>query len=102
MPMFRKKPVVIEALQLGWDNWNQVCDFVSKEAFGGGVYLDDKTFEPLPEGQTSNTMGLYIKTLEGTHLARQGDMIIKGVQGEFYPCKPDIFAQTYESAEVNP
>lgn len=40
--------------------------------------------------------GLIIRTLEGEHLANIGDYIIKGVQGEFYPCKPDIFEQTYE------
>ena len=39
---------------------------------------------------------LFIKTLEGVHMARVGDYIIKGVKGEFYPCKPDIFAQTYD------
>ena len=40
-----------------------------------------------------------IQTLEGDHLARKGDWIIRGVHGEFYPCKPDIFAKTYEPAE---
>jgi hypothetical protein len=96
---YRKKPVVIDAIQLLWDTWNDICGFVSKESFAGGVYLDDKTFEELPEGKTSQTLGLKIKTLEGTHLARQGDYIIKGVSGEFYPCKPDIFEQTYERVE---
>lgn len=43
--------------------------------------------------------GLVIKTLEGNHLANIGDYIIKGVAGEFYPCKPDIFEKTYEVAE---
>ena len=42
---------------------------------------------------------LFIKTLEGNHLASVGDYIIKGVQGEFYPCKPDIFEQTYEEVQ---
>jgi hypothetical protein len=96
---YRKLPVEIEAIRLGWDTWRDICDFVSKEAFDRGVYLDDKTFEILPEGKTSNTMGLIIKTLEGNHLARQGDYIIKGVNGEFYPCKPDIFEKTYEKVE---
>jgi len=99
MPKYIKKPVVIEAIKLGWDTWGEVCKFVSKEAFGKGVYLDDKTFEVLPEGKTSNTLGLIIKTLEGNHLARQGDYVIKGVKGEFYPCKPDIFEQTYEKVD---
>lgn len=43
--------------------------------------------------------GLIIKTLEGEHIATIGDFIIKGVNGEFYPCKPDIFEKTYEKAE---
>jgi hypothetical protein len=47
-------------------------------------------------GETSETIGLVIPTLEGVMLARQNDWIIKGVQGELYPCKPDIFEQTYE------
>ncbi|MHB9144713.1 MAG: hypothetical protein ACYC5Y_05180 [Symbiobacteriia bacterium] len=100
MSKFRKLPVIIDAIQLTWGTWNDVCDFVSKEAFGGGVYLDDETGAELPEGRTSNTMGLKIKTLEGTMLARQGDYIIRGVNGEFYPCKPDIFERTYEPAET--
>jgi hypothetical protein len=96
MPKYRKKPVVIEAIQLRWDTWNEVCDFVPREYFYDGVYLDDETFEPLRAGQTSNTIGLKIKTPEGIMLARQGDYIIKGVNGEIYPCKPDIFEKTYE------
>jgi hypothetical protein len=96
MAKYRKKPIVIEAVQLRWDTWSEICKFVSKTAFGGGVFLDDTTFKELPEGEASNTMGLKINTLEGTMLAQQGDYIIKGISGEFYPCKPDIFEQTYE------
>lgn len=87
---------VVEAIQLRWDTWSEVCGFVSKDAFGGGVYLDDNTQEELQKGKTSNTIGLKINTLEGVLLAKQGDYIIKGVNGEFYPCKPDIFEKTYE------
>jgi len=95
---YKKKPVVIEAIQLTWSNWCEVCDFIDEKVFGGGTYLDDKTFEPTDN--TTNTLGLYIKTLEGTHLARQGDYIIKGIKGEFYPCKPDIFEATYDFVET--
>lgn len=98
MAQYRKKPVVIEAVELNWDNWNQICDFVAPEYFGGGVYLDDNTKELLPDNRTSNTMGLRINTLEGCMLAQQGDWIIKGVSGEFYPCKPDSFEKTYDPA----
>lgn len=94
---YRKKPVVIEAVKLGWDTWNEICEFVTPEYFGGGVYLDGDTV--LPEGRTSETMGLRIKTLEGDMIGRQGDYIIKGVDGEFYPCKKDIFLKTYDLVE---
>ena len=85
MPMFRKKPVVVEAHQLpsaGEDATEELMDFV--QHIGGGF---------ASEG------GFEIHTLEGTMTASPGDWIIKGVQGEFYPCKPDIFAQTYEPAK---
>ena len=49
--------------------------------------------------KANGNRSLFIKTLEGDHEARLGDMIIKGVQGEYYPCKPDIFKQTYEKVE---
>lgn len=99
MAKYRKKPVVIEAEQLTWENWSTIAEFITPEYFDHGVYLDDETFEVLPEDKTSNTIGVIIKTLEGSHLARQGDFIIKGVNGEFYPCKPDIFEKTYERVD---
>lgn len=61
---FRKKPVVIEAVQLTWANWSEICDFVPKPWFVHGCYLDDETKEPLAEGRTSNTLGLLMRTLE--------------------------------------
>ena len=101
---FRKKPVIIEAMQLTWANWAQICDFVPKPWFEVGVFLDDTTKEELPAGRTSNTIGLRMNTLEsnkqtGSLLAIEGDWIIKGARGEFYSCKPDIFAETYELVE---
>jgi hypothetical protein len=98
---YRKKPVIIEAIRLGWDTWQEICYFVPRPWFESGVWLDDKG-EVLPEGQTSNKMGLLLNTLEsnvktGSLLATEGDWIIKGVKGEFYPCKPDIFDITYEA-----
>lgn len=83
MPMFRKKPVVIEALHLTADlTKGQVDDFL-------GV---DK------EHVTTRFGMLEIHTLEGTMQASPGDWIIRGVKGELYPCKPDIFEATYEAA----
>lgn len=82
---YRKKPVVIEAVQWTGENHAEMCEFI-----------DPEVFEIIPG------VGLVIHTLEGDHHASPGDYIIKGVNGEFYPCKPDIFAKTYESATLTP
>lgn len=88
MSKFRKKPVVVEAVQLRWDTWNEICEFV-----GVGKLEDGK-----PEGcQDGEHIGLNIPTLEGLHHASENDWIIKGVKGEFYPVKDDIFKLTYEA-----
>lgn len=83
MDRFRKKPVVVEAVQLTVHN----------------VYFG--RFKKLPVelhfAEDGKTVAFAeIKTLEGTMRANLGDWIIKGVKGEFYPCKPDIFAATYD------
>jgi hypothetical protein len=110
MAKFKKLPVVIDAVQLTWQNWNEICDFVTKPAFAGGVWLDDegrptRPTEGFPEpgstprfGNGNDDIGLLINTLEGQMLGRGNDWIIKGVNGEFYPCKPDIFEKTYVAA----
>ncbi len=90
MKKFKKKPIVIEAIQLKWDAWSEVCDFV-----GVGKLSDNKPCGFNLDGDPSK-IGLYIPTLEGVMEANEGDWIIKGIQGEFYPCKPDIFEATYE------
>lgn len=81
---YRKKPVVIEAMLLD-KNAEDVMAWLTANACGAAWEMDDG----LP---------VYIETLEGVMTANQGDFIIKGVNGEFYPCKPDIFAKTYEAA----
>lgn len=83
---FRKKPVVIEAWQ--WDGVATAPD--RPEWLSGRVKADH------------NEQTLSIKTLEGVMVATVGDWIIKGVKGEVYPCKPDIFAATYEPAAPAP
>jgi hypothetical protein len=98
MPMFRKKPVVIEAVQLSWKNWSAVCDFLGDIVSKDNPGMNYDTCSD-PCGEQSPFIALTIPTLEGNHLAMHGDFIIKGVKGEFYPCKPDIFAATYEPAE---
>ena len=80
-----KKPVTIECVK--WDGKN----IEEIKAFAGSAF----TAVESQMGQTE-TEELYIKTLEGNHHASVGDYIIKGVKGEFYPCKPDIFENTYD------
>lgn len=94
---YRKKPVVIDAVQLCWKNWSEVCDFLGDIISGhSSNEFSDACGEQPP------FIELTIPTLEGNHIARHGDWIIKGVKGEFYPCKPDIFAATYEPAGETP
>lgn len=96
---FRKKPVVIEAVQLCWKNWNEICDFV------GDIISNDNPGKNSGNkcsdtcGEESPFIEIIIPTLEGEMKAMHGDFIIKGVNGEFYPCKPDIFEKTYEHVE---
>ena len=82
---FRKKPVVIEAIQFtGLSSINRMCNIWA------GPFMAVADFD---EEEKEN---FFIETLEGTHCANLNDWIIKGVNGEFYPCKPDIFEKTYE------
>jgi hypothetical protein len=76
---YRKKPVVIEARQYTGPNgnWYEIATWANA---------------------TLAKVGMVIYTQEGPKLAQEGDWIIKGVKGEFYPCKPDIFEETYELA----
>lgn len=91
---YRKKPVVIEAIQYTGSNRQQICDFVGHEL---NVELESET--AYVAGVAPPIFSMIIPTLEGDHKAMPGDYIIKGVKGEFYPCKPDIFAMTYEPVE---
>lgn len=91
MPKFRTKPVVKEAVQvtrgLGLID-EPIPDWI-KDAIRSGV---------MTEGESG---GWNIKTLEGVMRADKGDWIIRGVKGELYACKPDIFAATYEPVSTN-
>jgi hypothetical protein len=82
MPRFRKKPVEVEAVQFTEESKDQVFNWV-RCTKAAGTDVDGSPF-------------LKIQTLEGVMLAEVGDWIIRGVAGEFYPCKPDIFDATYE------
>lgn len=82
---YRKKPVVIDAIKYTGENRSQCIRFI-----GQLPYTQDREKSVYP---------IIIQTLEGVMRAEVGDWIIKGVKGEFYPCKPDIFEATYEKAE---
>ncbi len=93
MPKFRKRPVVVEAVQ--WDGqWPAIRDWLIALG-GGGLAFPIGSVPPIHivDG------GLVVETLEGTMTASLGDWVIKGVAGEFYPCKPEIFDATYEPVE---
>ena len=84
MENYRKKPIVIQAVQ--WDGTEQhALEIASIEDFKGKINYGEKKF-----------VKFYIDTLEGMMQVSPNDYIIKGVKGEFYPCKPDIFELTYE------
>lgn len=84
---YRKKPVVIDAWQFTFENKDMV--FHDLREMNNSIR---------PDG-TLDSPKLIIPTLEGEMTASIGDFIIKGVNGEFYPCKPDIFDKTYEPVE---
>ncbi len=83
MPKFRKKPVVIEAIQ--------ITDATFDSPHPNDEHIPGVTYDP-------RDRCAFIDTLEGRMRADMGDWIITGVKGEHYPCKPDIFAATYEPA----
>ena len=91
MPFFRKKPKVIEAVQWTGDPSDGCWDAIAAMHRGDHFYS---------ERQPDGTLHLLVSTLEGTMRALPGDWIIKGVHGEVYPIKPDIFAETYDPAEA--
>ena len=83
MALYRKRPVVIEAIQYTGKNYEEIRDFVG-DSYGE---WDDRT------------NAIFIKTLEGDMRADVGAFIIKGVSSEFYPCREEIFIKTYEAVE---
>ena len=83
---YRKKPFVIEAMQLNFKNRDKIIDFAK-----GYITL---------KWDDGYLVGAYVQTLEGCMYASYGDYIIKGVNGEFCPCKPAIFEKTYELCEL--
>lgn len=88
MAKFRKKPVVIEAMQYDGQNGADITAWAH-------LSLPPEANAVI----TQDYQRLRVRTLEGPLFAAIGDWIIRGVKGEFYPCKPDIFAATYEAVE---
>lgn len=82
---YRKKPVVVDAIQWTGRNLDDCIEFLGA-SFGGHFWVNN----------------IKVLTLEGEHTASKGDWLIRGIQGEHYPCKPDIFDKTYEPAEDCP
>ena len=92
MAKYKKKPVIIDAEELQQTNLQEVFDLLGEsknypECTYGGIDPSDGKFK--------------IKTLEGVMIANIGDYIIKGIKGEFYPCKPDIFINSYDKVLTN-
>ena len=85
-----KKPIVIEAIQWTGDNYPEIWEFCKSALLETEEYLD-----------CSKVECLIIPTLEGQMIVSIGDFIIRGINGEFYPCKPDIFEKTYEVVNDN-
>ena len=91
---FRKKPVEIEAMQFVYPPTKIFLSWLGSSA---GAYRKDR--HPYAKGE------IVVKTLEdgqhltAKHVATEGDWVIKGVHGEFYPCKPDIFDKTYDRVD---
>lgn len=96
MPKFRKKPVVIDAMQFDGTiaSASAICQWANA---GAEEPLIDYVTQ---DGDDKNAHDMLVHTLEGDHTASPGDWIIRGVAGEFYPCKPAIFAATYEAADA--
>ena len=95
---YTKKPVTIDAIQVKANNFDRICDFIG--------CTPEQVLNPMSDidehGDSRDPyLGVIIDTLEGKMTANIGDMIIKGVNGEFYPCKPDIFAKTYDKADTD-
>ncbi|WP_205683908.1 hypothetical protein [Cryobacterium aureum] len=88
----------------GWDNGNAILDWIGETpGHPDTTWREEVTELRAPNGELSRLAvpeHMEIRTLEGKMRADVGDVVIKGIQGEFYPCKPDIFAATYEPADA--
>jgi hypothetical protein len=86
-----KKPVIIEALKYDGTNFVEIQNFCMPSEYQNATSCAEM------RRVSDEHFALYISTLEGEHIASIGDYIIKGIKGEFYPCKPDIFTASYDA-----
>jgi len=87
----KKKPIIVEVILWLGSNWEEINNFLPRDLW----WLEDGSLV----NQTNLYQPIILKTLEGKMKVEVGDYIIKGVRGEFYPCKPDVFEKTYELVE---
>lgn len=93
---FRMKPVFIDAIQFTGDNLFEVAEFMGKTLAEFQITVDAIL---RTDGMYGENTHIHTRTREGVMTANYGDWIIKGGSGEYYPCKPDIFENTYEKVE---
>lgn len=104
MAEYRKKPIVVEAFKwTGGQDQTEDPEWIVDCLWSGKVAIKTDREDFSIQGNLGHKVvgvRMEIETLEGTMIAHPGDYIIKGIQGEIYPCKPDIFEQTYEKVGV--
>lgn len=89
---YRKKPLEIEAIQWNGYNDQEIENFIGEKL----IYYGDNLVAYFPKSQQYQSKLIYIQTPKGTMTARVNDYIIKNIKGEFYPCNPKAFKETYE------
>ena len=95
MAKYRKKPVVIDAIQYIGSNGTEIMTFVGRQLQESKPPSAMEYDKDIP----NEAYSIIIPTLEGDMKCSKGDYVIKGIQGEYYPCKPIVFEQTYELVE---
>lgn len=95
MKKYVKNPIVIEAIQYTGENGSEIRRFVGEQLTESRPPANMEHDKDIP----NEAYSIFIPTLEGTMTCSKLDYVIKGIKGEFYPCKPDIFEQTYSEYE---
>lgn len=97
---YRKKPVVVEAIQVNWQNWGALCDFLGDALKGPAWDIDAAEASDTCGEEGPDYIAFHVITTHGERaVVRHGDWVIPDAKpGTFYPCKPDVFAATYEES----